>query len=80
MLKNINWWNDYYLDVDPRYNEITKLSDLSNFTLEEIKNFFQNYKTLQNIEVKVYEYHDLDEALDLIEQCKNKYKESGRNE
>lgn len=79
-----NGFEDYKLisvvDVDPRYKEITKLSDLSNFTLEEIKNFFQNYKTLQNIEVKVYEYHDLDEALALIEQCKNKYKESGRNE
>lgn len=78
-----NGFEDYKLisvvDVDPRYNEITKLSDLSNFTLEEIKNFFQNYKTLQNIEVKVYEYHDLDEALALIEQCKNKYKESGIN-
>lgn len=78
-----NGFEDYKLisvvDVDPRYNEITKLSDLSNFTLEEIKNFFQNYKTLQNIEVKVYEYHDLDEALALIEQFKNKYKESGIN-
>ena len=33
--------------VDPRYNEINKLSDLSEFTLEEIKDFFANYKTLQ---------------------------------
>lgn len=79
-----NGFEDYKLisvvDVDPRYKEITKLSDLSNFTLEEIKNFFQNYKTLQNIKVEVYEYHDLNEALELIEQCKNKYKESGINE
>lgn len=79
-----NGFEDYKLisvvDVDPRYKEINKLSDLSNFTLEEIKDFFQNYKTLQNIKVEVYEYHDLDEALELIKECQNKYKESGINE
>ena len=42
-----NGFEDYKLisvvDVDPRYKEISKLSDLSNFTLDEIKDFFQNY-------------------------------------
>lgn len=79
-----NGFEDYKLisvvDVDPRYNEIQKLSDLSNFTLDEIKDFFENYKTLQNIEVKVYEYYDIEDALKLVEECKNKYKESGSNE
>lgn len=79
-----NGFEDYKLisvvDVDPRYKEINKLSDLSNFTLDEIKDFFQNYKTLQNIKVDVYEYHDLNEALELIKYCQNKYKESGINE
>ena len=79
-----NGFEDYKLisvvDVDPRYKEISKLSDLSNFTLDEIKDFFQNYKTLQNIKVDVYEYHDLNEALELIKYCQNKYKESGINE
>lgn len=79
-----NGFEDYKLisvvDVDPRYNEINKLSDLSNFTLEEIKDFFRNYKTLQNIKVEVFEYHDINDALNLIEECKKKYKESGLNE
>ena len=35
--------------VDPRYNDVNTLSDLSQFTLDEIKNFFQNYKELQNM-------------------------------
>ena len=52
--------------VDPRYNDVNTLSDLSQFTLDEIKNFFQNYKELQNIEVKVYDYHDKQSALELI--------------
>ena len=61
------------VDVDPRYSEIKCLNDLSDFTLEEIKNFFQNYKTLQNIEVKVYDYHDTLEALKLIEESRKRY-------
>lgn len=61
------------VDVDPRFNEIKSLSDLPDFTLREIKNFFENYKVLQNIEVKVGEYHSKEEALDLIEECKVRY-------
>ena len=72
-----NGFEDYKLisvvDCDPRYNEITKLGDLSPFILEEIKNFFENYKTLQKIEVKVGEYHNKEEALDLVNICKQRY-------
>lgn len=72
-----NGYPDYKLisvvAVDPRFNEITSLDDLPDFTLREIKNFFENYKVLQNIEVKVGEYHSKDEALKLIEECKARY-------
>lgn len=60
--------------VDPRYKEINKLDDLSDFTLAEIKNFFQNYKTLQNIEVEVKDYHNKKEALNMIKLCQTRYK------
>ena len=77
-----NGHEDYKLisvvDVDPRYSEIKYLDDLSDFTLEEIKNFFQNYKTLQNIEVKVYDYHDSTKALELINECQKRYEENAR--
>ena len=63
------------VDVDPRYEEIKELKDLSPFILEEIKNFFENYKTLQKIEVKVGQYHNKEDALNLIEKCKLRYKE-----
>lgn len=73
-------FEDYKLisvvDVDPRYKEIQSLDDLSEFTLKEIKNFFENYKTLQNIEVKVFDYHGKEEALKLIEDCKKRYEEN----
>lgn len=61
------------VDVDPRYNEINKLEDLSAFTLQEIKNFFENYKTLENISVVVKEYHDKEFALRVIAESKQKY-------
>ena len=47
---------------------------LDNNILDEIKNFFENYKTLQKIEVKVGSYHNKEEALRLIETCKERYK------
>ena len=59
--------------VDPRYNEIHDLSDLSEFTLAEIKDFFENYKTLQKIKVIVKDYHSKQEALDMIKLCQNRY-------
>lgn len=72
-----NGFEDYKLisvvDVDPRYNEVNELSDLSPFILDEIKNFFENYKTLQKIEVKVGKYHNKEEALELIKKCKERY-------
>lgn len=58
---------------DPRYDEIKTLQDVSPFTLKEIKNFFENYKSLQKIKVEVGEYHSKEEALNLIELCKKNY-------
>lgn len=62
------------VDVDPRFNDVNDLSDLSEVTLKEIKNFFENYKSLDDIEVEVGEYHSKEEALLLIEECKRAYK------
>ncbi len=70
-------YEDYKLisvvDVDPRYNEVHELKDLSEFILEEIKNFFENYKTLQHMVVEVGDYHSKEDALDLIKTCKDRY-------
>lgn len=72
-----NGAEDYKLisvvNCDPRYEEVNELKDLSPFILEEIKNFFENYKTLQKIEVKVGDYHNKEEALKLIYECKERY-------
>lgn len=60
---------------DPRYDDIKRLDDISSFTLEEIKNFFENYKKLENIVVKVGEYHSCSEALKILKECEERYNE-----
>lgn len=72
-----NGYDDYKLiavvDVDPRYKEIQKLDDISEFRLEEIRNFLENYKKLQNIVVTVQDYYGQEEALKLLDACHRKY-------
>ena len=72
-----NGKEDYKLisvvDCDPRYEHIQCLEDVSDFVLKEISNFFQNYKVLQDIPVEVGEYHGLEETLQIIEECRNRY-------
>lgn len=57
-------------DCDPRYDSIRELSHLSPFVLKEIANFFSNYKILQGIQVEVGQYHDREEAVQIIRQCR----------
>ena len=72
-----NGKEDYKLisvvDCDPRYDNIERLEDISSFVLKEIRNFFQNYKVLQDITVEVGEYHGLDETLCIICECRQRY-------
>ena len=63
------------VDVDPKFKEINDLDDLDETTLKEIKNFFENYKSLDDIEVSVGSFHKKDEALKIIEECKKRYNE-----
>lgn len=58
---------------DPRYDHIQKLEDVSDFVLKEIANFFQNYKVLQGLTVEVGEYHGLEDTLNIISQCCDRF-------
>lgn len=72
-----NGKEDYKLisvvDCDPRYDNIERLEDISTFVLKEIRNFFQNYKVLQDITVEVGEYHSLEETLCIISECRARF-------
>ncbi len=62
------------VDKDPRFDEINELEDLTEHQKAEIKDFFQNYKTLQNIKVEIKDFHNKNEALELIQKSKENYK------
>lgn len=72
-----NGKEDYKLisvvDCDPRYAHIRHLDDISDFVLKEIRNFFQNYKVLQDIVVEVGDYHSLEETLQVIEESRQRF-------
>jgi inorganic pyrophosphatase len=61
---------------DPRYDNIQRLEDVSEFVLKEISNFFQNYKVLQGLTVEVGDYYGLEETLEIIRQCRRRFQES----
>ena len=63
------------VDCDPRYNHYRQIEDINPFVLEEIANFFANYKVLQGIRVEVGTFHNAQEALQIIEACKAAYLE-----
>jgi len=64
------------VDCDPRYASVHELSDLNPFVLEEIANFFSNYKVLQGIKVDVGTYHGKEEAMQVIAQCRKAWEEA----
>ena len=66
-------------NVDPRCNFYNSLDELPKHSLIEIKNFFENYKLLQNIKVQVYDYHGMEEAMQIIEEGKKRYQENLKN-
>jgi len=62
------------VDTDPRFSHINELKDIQQHTLREIKHFFKTYKDLQqNKTVEVFDFHDKIDALELIQQCKDRY-------
>jgi inorganic pyrophosphatase len=75
-----NGMQDYKLiavvDCDPRYEHYQELSDLNPFILQEIANFFANYKVLQGVRVEVGGYHSQEEARVLIERCTEAFRQS----
>ena len=61
------------VDCDPRYDDYNDLDELPNFVLKEIRNFFDNYKILQKVEVTTGKYHGKKDALKIIEECRERY-------
>ncbi|MCV3370679.1 inorganic diphosphatase [Campylobacter lari] len=61
--------------IDPRYDNIKSLDDLSKACLDKIKNFFETYKMLEpNKWVKVKEFAGIEKASEILENSIKNYK------
>jgi inorganic pyrophosphatase len=61
-------------DADPRFDWINDIDDIPSLQLREIKLFFRTYKELlPDHKVEVGEYHNAQEACDLIDRCLRSY-------
>ncbi len=70
------------IDVDPRYSHIKTLEDVEPHLLKEIQDFFENYKNLQNKEVKINGFEGLEYAQTEIKETTelfNKYNDMDKD-
>ncbi len=55
---------------DPRWNQISQLSQVPHHLLHEIENFFLTYKVLEDKDTRSHGWAFRDETLDYIMQCR----------
>ena len=65
---------------DPAWNTLETLEDVPTPLKDEIAHFFSVYKDLEQKKVKVDGWHSRQEALDEIEQARERYKELGEQQ
>lgn len=58
---------------DPRFEEVNDIRDISPHWLREIENFFETYKTLQQIQTSVRGWEGVEQALQVIEECGKRF-------
>ena len=61
---------------DPSVNHITRMEDLPKHFLLEMRNFFEQYKVLENKKVEIDNFQDQIIAFRIIEEAIQFYKET----
>lgn len=61
---------------DPSVNHITKMEELPQHFLLELRNFFEQYKVLENKKVEIDNFQDKETAYSIIKESINFYKET----
>src|SRR3954465_1789734 len=65
---------------DPAWNSLEELDDLPKPLQDEIAHFFSVYKDLEQKKVKVDGWHTREEALEEIDQARERYREKGQQQ
>ncbi len=58
---------------DPNGDKINDISDINPHLIKEIEHFFQVYKDLENKKVDVEGWGNVEEALDIIDKCTDRF-------
>lgn len=61
---------------DPSVNHYSKIEDVPQHYLLELRNFFEQYKVLENKEVRIDNFQDKDTAYTVIQEAIDFYKEN----
>jgi inorganic pyrophosphatase len=61
---------------DPSVNHITNIGELPPHFINELKNYFEQYKVLENKEVYIEDFQDKDEAYNIINNAIELYKKT----
>lgn len=61
---------------DPRWDDVTDLTDINKHTLKEIKHFFTTYKQLQGKEIDISGYKKADAAVTAFKRSRKMYQEA----
>ena len=65
---------------DPNWRHVERLEDLSETLRDEISHFFSIYKQPEGIAVKVDGWFPRDQAIEIIEAAKERYREEGEGQ
>ncbi|MGE5518538.1 MAG: inorganic diphosphatase [Candidatus Dadabacteria bacterium] len=61
--------------MDPSVNHISSISELPKHFISELRNYFEQYKVLENKEVYIEDFQDKDEAYHIINDSISLYKQ-----
>jgi inorganic diphosphatase len=64
---------------DPIWNKMNDLNDLNPHLIKEIEHFFSVYKDLEKKKVAINGWGNLNEAVKIYHECKERYVNSGKN-
>lgn len=65
---------------DPRFEGVNDINHISRHWLREIENFFNTYKTLEDIRTVVKGWANAEEAGQVIAECRQRYAQSNNPE
>jgi inorganic pyrophosphatase len=63
---------------DPRFDLVSDIDNISPHILREIENFFDTYKTLENVRTVVQGWDHVDKAMQVVHDCRELYRETHR--